>query len=289
MPPGRRGILRRRDDGNRTYYSAETEGPIFGDLHGLLLRTAGLRDVLAESLEPLRDRIDVAFVYGSVARTDEHATSDIDLMVIGRIGLSELAPALKDAEGQLLRPVNPSVYTATRLRRSLPRDIISSGRSWPERSSLSQGIEMTWQRLSNAKHVQTHATTKRELDDLLAVIDRDLQDAGVPGLSADRSFATSYNAALQTAKMAIACAGYRVIAKKGHHQVSFEGAELAVGPSTSKLAAYFETCRRKRNTLDYDVANVVSDTEAVELLQKAQEFRQEVETWIAKNHPQFVP
>ena len=148
---------------------------------------------------------------------------------------------------------------------------------------------MTWQQLLNAKHVQTHATSKQELDDLRAVIERDLHDAGLTGLSADRSFATSYNAALQTAKMAIACAGYRVVAKKVHHQVTFEAAELAIGPSVSKLVTYFETCRRKRNTLDYDVANVVSDTEAAELLQKAQEFWQEVEAWIAKHHPSFVP
>lgn len=89
--------------------------------------------------------------------------------------------------------------------------------------------------------------------------------------------------------MAIACAGYRVIAKKGHHQVTYEAAELAIGPKVSKLVAYFETCRRKRNTLDYDVANVVSDTEAAELLGKAKEFKQDVEAWIMKHHPSLVP
>jgi predicted nucleotidyltransferase len=113
----RAGILRRREDGNRAYYRAETESPIFNDLHGLILRTAGLRDVLAECLEPFRDRVAVAFVYGSFARNEERPSSDIDLMVIGRsgstvhIGLAELAPALKHAEEKLLRPVNPSVYT----------------------------------------------------------------------------------------------------------------------------------------------------------------------------------
>jgi DNA-binding transcriptional ArsR family regulator len=105
-------ILRRRVDGNRVYYRAEADNPIFGDLRGLLLRTAGLKDVLAERLAELRSRIDVAFVYGSVAREDERASSDVDLMVIGGVGLSELAPALKDAEARLLRPVNPSVYRA---------------------------------------------------------------------------------------------------------------------------------------------------------------------------------
>jgi uncharacterized protein (UPF0332 family) len=136
--------------------------------------------------------------------------------------------------------------------------------------------------------VRTHRTSKQELDDLRTVIERDLHDAGISGLSADRSFATAYNAALQTAKIAIACAGYRVVGQ-GHHQVSFEAAELAVGTSVSHLVAYFELCRRKRNTLDYDVANVVSDTEAAEVLRKAQEFKQEVETWIAANHPSLVP
>lgn len=113
------GILRRREDGNRAYYAAETESPIFGDLRGLLLRTAGLRDVLAEILESFRGRIDVAFVYGSLASQEERPTSDVDLMVIGRIGLAELAPALKDAEEKLLRPVNPSIYTPEEIAEKL--------------------------------------------------------------------------------------------------------------------------------------------------------------------------
>lgn len=134
--------------------------------------------------------------------------------------------------------------------------------------------------------MRPHRTSKEELDDLRTVIARDLRDAAIVGLSADRSFATAYNAALQTAKMAIACAGYRVVGQ-GHHQVSYEAAELAVGPDVSALVAYFDICRRKRNTLDYDVANIVSDTEAAELLQKAREFKAKVETWIAVNHPSF--
>jgi len=113
------GILRKRVDGNRAYYSAETEGPIFGDLHGLILCTAGLGDVLAESLKPFRDRIIVAFVYGSLARQEEQATSDIDLMVIGGVGLAELAPALKHAEEKLIRPVNPSIYTPEEIAEKL--------------------------------------------------------------------------------------------------------------------------------------------------------------------------
>jgi predicted nucleotidyltransferase len=113
------GIFCKRADGNRTYYAAETESPIFNDLRGLFLRTAGLRDVLAASLESHSDRIDVAFVYGSIARQDEHAGSDVDLMVIGRVGLADIALALKDAERVLLRPVNPSVYTRAEVAKRL--------------------------------------------------------------------------------------------------------------------------------------------------------------------------
>jgi hypothetical protein len=69
---------------------------------------------------------------------------------------------------------------------------------------------MSWQDLINEGRIEEHKTSRAELDELRAVIARDLTDAGVEHLSADRRFATAYNAALQSAKMAIACCGYRV-------------------------------------------------------------------------------
>ena len=104
------GILRRRIDGNRSYYSAEPDCPILGDLQGLLVKTAGLKDVLVHCLKPFQSVIEVAFVYGSIARKTEHATSDIDLMVVGSLGLSDIAPLLTEAESRLLRPINPTIY-----------------------------------------------------------------------------------------------------------------------------------------------------------------------------------
>jgi predicted nucleotidyltransferase len=113
-------ILLARKDGNRTYYRANQNCPFYGDLRGLLLKTLGLGDVLRKSLEGLSDRIDVAFVYGSFARsTGVTASSDIDVMVIGRAGLAELAPALKRVEQELGRPVNPSTYTAEEIAKKL--------------------------------------------------------------------------------------------------------------------------------------------------------------------------
>ena len=80
---------------------------------------------------------------------------------------------------------------------------------------------MTWQQLLTTHRVQRHTTSRHELDGLQAVVARDLNDAKVPGLSTDRQFATAYNAVLQLAKMAIACAGYRVVGQ-GHHRTMFE-------------------------------------------------------------------
>ena len=136
--------------------------------------------------------------------------------------------------------------------------------------------------------MQRHTTSRQELDGLRAVVERDLSDTHVPGLSTDRKFATAYNAVLQLARMAIACAGYRVVGQ-GHHRTTFEALALAMGRSIAPLAHYFETCRRKRNMLDYDMANVATETEVRELLEKAERFRMLVEQWIAQHHPQFVP
>ena len=79
---------------------------------------------------------------------------------------------------------------------------------------------VSWQQWLAKGDVKTHQTSKQEIDNLRALITRDLADAAVVALSADRRFATAYNAALQTAKMVIACAGYRVTGL-GHHQTTF--------------------------------------------------------------------
>jgi hypothetical protein len=110
---------------------------------------------------------------------------------------------------------------------------------------------VTWTSLLANKEAQKHKTSKKELDNMRALIARDLADASLAGLSADRRFATAYNAALQAANMAIACAGSRIVSKVGHHRVSLESTKLVLGKAAHKYADYFETCRRKRNTIDY--------------------------------------
>lgn len=105
------GILRQRRDGNRIYFQPNPDCPFLAELQGLMLKTVGLVDVLREALAPFTHRIDWAFVYGSIARSEELASSDVDLLIIGRVGLADIAPALRQAEGRLNRPVNPTVYS----------------------------------------------------------------------------------------------------------------------------------------------------------------------------------
>jgi hypothetical protein len=85
--------------------------------------------------------------------------------------------------------------------------------------------------------------------------------------------------------MAIACAGYRVTSKTGHHKPSFQSLRLALGPTADRHADYFETCRRKRNVTDYTRSQVATETQADEILEKAQEFVAFIEAWIRRTRP----
>ena len=113
------GILRRKRDGNRVYFEADDDCPFLTELRGILLKTVGLVDVLREVLEPFVPRIEWAFIYGSIARNEELSRSDVDLMIIGRLGLADLAPALPAAEHRLLRPINPTLFTHAEVAKKL--------------------------------------------------------------------------------------------------------------------------------------------------------------------------
>jgi len=105
------GILKTHRQGRMAYYQANTDSPLFPDLRGLLLKTAGLVDVLADALKPLARKLRIVFVYGSIASGSEQSDSDIDLMVVGKISPAELALPLRRARELLGREINPTVYT----------------------------------------------------------------------------------------------------------------------------------------------------------------------------------
>jgi hypothetical protein len=144
---------------------------------------------------------------------------------------------------------------------------------------------MSWKKLLQDNKVHRHTTSRQELNEIRRLVARDLTDAAIPALSEDRRFATAYNGALQTAKMAIACAGYRIASVPGHHRLTFEGAKLALGKPAEHLADYFDSCRRKRNEIDYTGATIATTTEADELLLHAKSFLKLVEAWINSTYP----
>ena len=143
---------------------------------------------------------------------------------------------------------------------------------------------MTWKELLAAGRVESHVTSKQELDDLRSAVRRNLYDAALVGLSADNKFGLAYEAGLLLAKMAVACVGYRVKGQ-GAHKTTFVALRLAMGSSVAETASYLDRCRRKRNEISYDTAGLASDTEAEELVAEMEEFQRAVEGWIARNHP----
>jgi DNA-binding transcriptional ArsR family regulator len=114
------GLLARRQNGNRVYFKADDTSPIFPELRQLLLKTIGLADVLKEALQALAAKVQVAFVYGSVASSEERSSRDVDLMIVGQVRLAEVAAALRGVASRIGRSVNPTVYAprefATKLK-----------------------------------------------------------------------------------------------------------------------------------------------------------------------------
>jgi len=106
-----------RRDGNRVYYRANQDHPVFSDIRGLVLKTTGLVEVIRKALKSAD--ITVAFVFGSVAAGKETAHSDIDLMVIGNIGLRRLSSCLSEVSSQVGREINPHVMTEAEYRNRL--------------------------------------------------------------------------------------------------------------------------------------------------------------------------
>jgi predicted nucleotidyltransferase len=110
------GLVRREVRGKQVYFQANQKAAIFPELQGLFAKTVGLVDLLRESLMPLADRMRVAFVFGSAARGELHASSDIDLLVIGDVSFGDVITAIQGAEKRLGRDVNPTVFSEDEFR-----------------------------------------------------------------------------------------------------------------------------------------------------------------------------
>jgi predicted nucleotidyltransferase len=106
------GILQQRREGRRVYLKPELESPVFADLKSLIEKTAGVVPILQQELASYLGRAKLAFIYGSIARSEETSESDIDLLLVADFGLSDILPALRRSEKRLGRPVNPTIYSS---------------------------------------------------------------------------------------------------------------------------------------------------------------------------------
>ncbi|MCK2097744.1 MarR family transcriptional regulator [Thauera aromatica] len=116
------GLLTRRQQGNQVLYQANRSSPVFAELAGLFRKTGGLADILRAALLPLAGQISLALVFGSVARGEETAHSDIDVLVVGEADFADVVGALHPCQETLGREINPVVYRPAEWRDRLSHD-----------------------------------------------------------------------------------------------------------------------------------------------------------------------
>jgi predicted nucleotidyltransferase len=131
------GLLRVSMQGNQKVYQANTAAPVFGELRGLVLKTFGLADTIREALQPLASQTEAAFIFGSVAKQEDTASSDVDLMIVSdTLGYGDVFGALEPVSVTLGRPVNPTVYTPAQFRKKARQDnafiqrVLSQPKMW---------------------------------------------------------------------------------------------------------------------------------------------------------------
>ena len=135
--------------------------------------------------------------------------------------------------------------------------------------------------------LRQHQSSPQEIADLFAIVARDLTDAG-GDISADWRFGIAYNAALRLGTILPHASGYRPEKTLQHFRTIAALPEI-LGQQRKDDADYLDTCRRKRNTAEYDRTGVVTDQDASELIEFCRELEQEVRNWRSHNHPTLLP
>jgi predicted nucleotidyltransferase len=113
------GLILRVLKDQQVYFQANSECPIYGELKSMITKTAGLIDVLASSLAPISQSIQIAVVFGSFAGGRDKKESDVDLLIVGDVGFSDVVEKLSVAQGILGREINPVVQSVDEFRRRI--------------------------------------------------------------------------------------------------------------------------------------------------------------------------
>lgn len=143
---------------------------------------------------------------------------------------------------------------------------------------------MTWSDWLKDGRTEAHKPAREEIAAQRRAAERALADAALPGLSPEGRFRLAYDAALALATLAVLASGYRVRSRVGHHQITIEAADVALGKEAAPFTRYFDLCRRKRNVISYEGEEIGED-QANELLKEATRFSTLVGVWLTKHHP----
>jgi uncharacterized protein YjiS (DUF1127 family) len=138
------------------------------------------------------------------------------------------------------------------------------------------------------RHGLTPDETRQRIAELLALADRDLEDAAISQRPADGRHNSAYEAARSIADAVMVAEGYRRLGGEGQHKVLFDFLARVGTGMFARRAAYFDKARRLRNKTKYDKAGIVSSSMAAGILKNAREFRAEVQEWLASAHPELV-
>jgi hypothetical protein len=145
---------------------------------------------------------------------------------------------------------------------------------------------MSLQDWLNEGHLKTHKTSKAEITQLLAVCERDLADAQVKDLSADRRLATAYNAALVLCVAALAASGFQA-SNVGHHYWTIQSLDFTL-KTDARTIDKFNKIRQKRNISDYERIGMASEKDVTEMLNLANNLRVSLEAWLRIYHPDLI-
>ncbi len=197
------GLIVRTSVGSQVFYQANRGAPVFREMHALVNKTIGVFSVLRSALQPLSKQIVVAFVYGSVAREQETAQSDVDLMVVGQATLDEVLSRLSTIEKSIGRPINPTVYSVMEFKSKLAsgNHFLTAVLKGPkvflvgDEDELRKVVEYGW--------LRREPTSPGEIKDLLGIVERSLADSKVEAVSTDLRFIAAFNAALCSATTAL--------------------------------------------------------------------------------------
>jgi len=117
------GIVLKKKIGNQNHYQANPECPIYHELSGIVRKTFGVADVIKSALESILNKVTLAFIFGSIAKAEDTAKSDVDLLIVSsELAYAEIMELLLEAEHSLGRPVNPTLYSPGELEARIRQD-----------------------------------------------------------------------------------------------------------------------------------------------------------------------